>query len=86
MQDRIFEYRRAAIEDIEELVRTRILVLRAAQKRHSRKYGGDGMRYYQGNGVYRFLENCEQRGSFYWTGRNLWLSTMSRGCLPLHPE
>ena len=73
MQDRIFEYRRAAIEDIEELVRTRILVLRAALKRHSRKYGGDGMRYYQGNGVYRFLENCEQRGSFYWTGRNLWL-------------
>ncbi len=31
MQDRIFEYRRAAIEDIEELVRTRILVLRAAK-------------------------------------------------------
>ncbi len=32
MQDRIFEYQRAAIKDIEELVRTRILVLRAANK------------------------------------------------------
>lgn len=32
MQDRIFKYQRAAIEDIEELVRTRILVLRAANK------------------------------------------------------
>ena len=32
MQDCIFEYQRAAIKDIEELVRTRILVLRAANK------------------------------------------------------
>ncbi len=32
MQDRIFKYQRAAIKDIEELVRTRILILRAANK------------------------------------------------------
>ena len=60
MQDRIFEYRRAAIEDIEELVRTRILVLRAAQKRHSRKYGGDGMRYYQGVSIFGKLRTTRQ--------------------------
>ena len=30
--DSIFEYRRATIEDIDELVRTRIIVLRAANK------------------------------------------------------
>ena len=32
LPDSIFEYRRATIEDIDELVRTRIIVLRAANK------------------------------------------------------
>ncbi|MBO5031516.1 MAG: GNAT family N-acetyltransferase [Lachnospiraceae bacterium] len=32
MPDNIFEYKRAALEDIDELVRTRIIVLRAANK------------------------------------------------------
>lgn len=32
MPERMFEYKRAAIEDMEELVRTRIMVLRAANK------------------------------------------------------
>jgi len=32
LPDSIFEYKRATIEDIDELVRTRIIVLRAANK------------------------------------------------------
>ena len=31
-KDRMFEYKKAAIEDIDELVRTRVIVLRAANK------------------------------------------------------
>lgn len=34
--DSIFEYRRATIEDIDELVRTRIIVLRAANLSQSK--------------------------------------------------